>query len=263
MPVGMGKASVLGSPSSMLLGEKHQIRTLEIPAHEHDHFCIHLQTAGHANLRWWWSGKHGTDVHHSGSLILLPPGTRDRLRWEGFSERYVFSLDADYVKAIAEQNDCRGLPEFRTRWQFRDSGLHHVLSDIGNQFASGWPLGRLYADLLSLRLATALLVGQTIEPLKLAQVKGGLCNRKLQLCLAYLTENAHRDVSLSEAATVVGLSPFHFARLFRKASGTTPYNYHEPKNATCQTSVVRHGRIGRVHRWQGWLWRRFELFPCV
>ena len=226
MPVGTGKASVLGSPSSTLLGEKHQIRALEIPEHEHYHFCIHLQTAGHANLRWWCSGKHGTEVHSPGALILLPPGTRDRLSWEGSSERYVLSLDADYVKAIAEQHGCRTLPEFRTRWHFHDDGLHHLLSDIGNQFVSGWPLGRLYADLLCLRLASALLVGQTIEPFKLTPAKGGLCNRKLQLCLAHLTENVHRDVSLSEAAMVAELSPFHFARLFRKATGTTPYNYH-------------------------------------
>ncbi len=226
MPTGMGKGFVLGSPSSTLLGEKHQIRTLEIPEHEHDHFCIHLQTAGHANLHWWCGGKHGTEVHRPGALILLPPGTRDRLRWEGSSERYVLSLDADYVKAIAEQLGCRSLPQFYTRWQFRDAGLHHLLSDIGNQFAAGWPLGRLYADLLSLRLATTLLAGQTIEPCKVAPAKGGLCNRKLQLCLEHLTESSDRDVSLSEAAKVVGLSPFHFARLFRKATGTTPYNYH-------------------------------------
>ncbi len=226
MPMGMGKGFVLGSPSSTLLGEKHQIRTLEIPEHEHEHFCIHLQTAGHANLRWWCGGEHGTEVHRPGALILLPPGTRDRLRWEGSSERYVLSLDADYVRAIAEQHGCRSLPEFRTRWHFRDSGLHHLLSDIGNQFAAGWPLGRLYADLLSLRLATALLAGQAIEPVKLAPAKGRLCNRKLQLCLEHLTESSDRDVSLSEAAKVVGLSPFHFARLFRKATGTTPYNYH-------------------------------------
>jgi AraC family transcriptional regulator len=113
-----------------------------------------------------------------------------------------------------------------TRIPDKHAGLHHLLADIGSQFASGWLLARLYADLLSLRLATALLASHTIEPVKLAPAKGGLCSRKLQLSLAHLTENVHRDVSLSEAATVVGLSSFHFARLFRKATGTTPYNYH-------------------------------------
>lgn len=226
MPVGKNELSVLGSPSPRLLGEKHRVRTLEIPEHEHEHFCIHLQTAGRSHLRWWWNRKCDTEVHLPGSMILLPPGTRDRLRWDGFSERYVISLDAGYVRAVAEQNGLQGLPEFYTRWHFRDGGLHNVLADIGEQFASGWPLGSLYADLISLRLAILLLMGQTTNPVKMEPTSGGLSNGKVRLCLEYLTENVHRDVSLSELGMVVGLSQFHFARLFRNATGITPYSYH-------------------------------------
>jgi len=226
MPIGMNRGVVLDSPTPRLLGEKHQVGTLDIPEHEHDHFCLHLQTAGSATLRWWWDGNQGSEKHLPGSLILLPPGTRDRLRWEGTSERYVLSLDSKYVRDVADQNECSRQPGFQTRWCFRDPGLQYVLSDIADQFSNGWPLGRLYADLLSLQLATFLLTSQTIEPFKIKTSSGGLSRNKIRACLEYLAENVHRDVSLSEVAALANLSPFHFARLFRKETGATPYGYH-------------------------------------
>jgi AraC family transcriptional regulator len=88
------------SPSPRLLGERHRLRNVEIPEHEHEHFCLHLQTSGTRTLEWWWNGKHGVECPKPGSLILLPPGTQDRLRWEGLSERYVVSLDAAYMSTV-------------------------------------------------------------------------------------------------------------------------------------------------------------------
>ena len=80
------------SPSSRLLGEKHRVHNIEIPEHEHEHFCLHLQTFGNPMLEWWWDGRSGIEHPKPGSLILLPPGTRDRLCWKGISERYVIRL---------------------------------------------------------------------------------------------------------------------------------------------------------------------------
>ena len=225
MPLSTGATEILECPSSRMLGERHRVGLLEIPEHEHQHFCIHLQTSGLAALQWWSDGKHGVEAHRPNSMILLPPGTRDRLRWEGSSERYVLSLDADYVKSVAQEMGLRGLTEFRTHWHLYDVALQRLLSKVCQQFAGGWVLGKLCADLHSLRLAESLLVSHTFAPCTVRPFRAGLDHRRLLLSMEFLTDNLHRDVGLVEVAHAVGLSPFHFARMFRQQTGNTPFGY--------------------------------------
>jgi AraC family transcriptional regulator len=219
-------ASPLKPPASTrLITENHRVHSIEIPEHEHENFCLHLQTLGSPKLEWWWDGKNGVEQPRAGSLILLPPGTRDRLRWEEISERFIVSLDSEYVSAVADDSGCNRTVSFQTRWHFRDAALQSILAEIGREFSAGWPLGRLYADSLGLRLALALLKGQTLQRLVFRAARGGLPGRALRLSFEYMTENLHRDIRLSDIARTVGLSQFHFARMFRNATGQTAYQY--------------------------------------
>jgi AraC family transcriptional regulator len=190
--------SPMGPPvSSRLISENHRVHNMEIPEHEHENFCLHLQTLGSPKLEWWWDGKNGIEQPRPRSLILLPPGTRDRLRWEGISERLIISLDSEYVSAVAVDAGCNRTVDFQTRWHFRDAGLQFILAEIGREFSAGWPLGKLYADSLGLRLALALLKGQTLQPLVFPAARGGLPWRALRLSLEYITENLQREIRVS------------------------------------------------------------------
>ena len=199
---------------------------LEIPEHEHESFCLHFQLSGAPNLEWWCNGRHGIEKPTAGALILLPSGTRDRARWEGVSERIMVSLDANVVREVSQQIRSSSEPEFCIRWHFRDEALHHLLVEIGRESQAGWPLGSLYADLLGMSLAGLMLCRHTTEPITLPECRGGMPAKNLKLALEFITDNLHRDLRLTEIASVSGLSSFHFARLFRKATNETPHQYH-------------------------------------
>ena len=42
---------------------------------------------------------------------------------------------------------------------------------------------------------------------------------------AFIEENHERDLALAEMAGAVGISPFHFAREFKRATGLAPHQY--------------------------------------
>ena len=67
----------LGSPWNGLILEKHHHRGCEIPVHDHDGLCLHLQTGGQVEMEWFCSGKSGMHRSTPGSMMLLPAGTRD------------------------------------------------------------------------------------------------------------------------------------------------------------------------------------------
>lgn len=219
------ESAAVAAPSTKLLGEKHRLGTLEVPEHDHPHFCLHLQLSGSPELEWWWNGKNAVEYPKTGALIVLPPGTRDRLRWSGSTERFVISLDANYVQSFMSEIRPGLAANFRTHWHLRDEGLRALLAEIGREATDGWPLGTLYGDMLGLSLTTMLLKRHVNEAVPLPPIKGGMSIKTLKSCLEFITDNMHRDLPLSEIASVTGLSPFHFSRLFRNATRQTPHQY--------------------------------------
>jgi AraC family transcriptional regulator len=208
-----------------IISETHRFQDWEVPEHEHADFCLHLQKSGRPSHEWWWERKHGIENRSAGSLVLLPPGTRDRVRWMGPSDSVIFSVEAKVVHEFAAEMAPSARPTFLTRWHFRDESLRTVLAELGRESSEGWPLGTLYADLLGMSLASLMLRRHTSTPVSLLPVRGGMSFSALKSCMEFMTENLHRDISLNQVASVAGLSTFHFARLFRNMTGQTPHRY--------------------------------------
>lgn len=230
-------------PSSKLLVEKHFIGNFELPEHEHIDFCLHLQIAGKARFEWWCDAQHGTETHVPGTIMLLPPGTRDRARWEGACDRFVVSLDRNFLKQFAENWGIRASESFQTRWNLRDFHLEFLLREIGEQSLSDWNLGGLYADSLSMALATALVSRHMVDPVQLPTVRHGLSLRALKTTFEYMTENMHHDLRLSDIAVNSGLSVFHFTRLFRGATGQSPHQFLVEQRIRRAKHLLRHSRF--------------------
>jgi AraC family transcriptional regulator len=62
------------------------------------------------------------------------------------------------------------------------------------------------------------------EPL-ISGVAGGLPGSRLRRVIGYIDSNLHRELSLSELSAVVRMSPYHFARLFKRSTGMAPHQF--------------------------------------
>ncbi|NJS15772.1 MAG: helix-turn-helix transcriptional regulator [Sphingopyxis sp.] len=63
------------------------------------------------------------------------------------------------------------------------------------------------------------------KTLLLERFRGGLAPWQLRRTTDFLIENAHLNVGISQLASLVGLSPFHFARAFKQSTGVPPHRY--------------------------------------
>jgi len=54
---------------------------------------------------------------------------------------------------------------------------------------------------------------------------GGLSPQRLKQVTAFVEQNYGNEVRLAELASVAGMSSVHFAREFKKTTGTTPHQY--------------------------------------
>src|SRR6185295_1915926 len=85
--------------------------------------------------------------------------------------------------------------------------------------------GRLYAESLANVLAVHLLRHYTVGGSDPQRFTGGLSAQKLKQVIAFVEENYSNDVRLAELANAAGMSSFHFAREFKRTTGTTPHQY--------------------------------------
>lgn len=87
------------------------------------------------------------------------------------------------------------------------------------------PVGRLYAESLTTTLAFHLFRHYNVGEQQAIASVGGLTGRRLRLATDYINAHLADDLTLVDIATVVDLSPFHFARAFKRTTGLTPQRY--------------------------------------
>lgn len=212
-------------PWKGVLLERHMVQPSEIPEHEHPELCLHLQISGNDDFEWWSGGKNAVEHTEPGSLILIPSGTRDRLRWQGASERLIVSVNPFDMASLAEGFEDPRVPEFRANWSLHDPGLRQLVTEMGREAKEKWPLGSLYSDLLALGLKKRLLQSHATDQPKLPTVKAGLSLPKLKRAMEYINAHLAGDIRLETVASHVDLSSSHFAHEFRNSTGQTPYQY--------------------------------------
>jgi AraC family transcriptional regulator len=184
-----------------------------------------IRPRGDAQMEWWSEGKYEKESYGSGSLILLAPGTRDRVRWNRSSQRVVVSIDESYLHRAAQELEGKNHPGFANHWIFEDRQLQLLLSEMQREMETGCQMGALYGDHLGMSLSIALIQKYSRNVWITRTAKGRISKVRLQRVLEYIAANSHLDINLDDLAGVANMSRFHFARLFRQGMGVTPHRY--------------------------------------
>ena len=159
------------------------------------------------------------------STPIIPAGQRCSAEWRGEIEEITISVEPVLLARAAADSQMTGRVELIEACTASDPLIRHIGMALSAEAESHHPAGRLYADSLANTLATHLLRHYTIAGGRARAESGGLSGRALNRATDYMEDNLERDLSLAEIAEAVALSPFHFARSFKQATGLTPHQY--------------------------------------
>lgn len=194
----------------------------------------------------------GRALHH-GQFILN--GGRSRpgeVRWKSLSnvptQTLHLRLSRDLVFGTVGEVDSRpgrrlALPY---RAGFHDPLLAQVSLALRQELAMPTPTGKAFARSAAQLLAVHLTRAYTGSDLSRADavcLPGELTARQIEQVETYIQRHLGEDVSVEALARVVGFSPYHFARLFRRTTGFSPHQW------------VVHQRVARAQ----WLLKQTEL----
>ena len=155
-------------------------------------------------------------------VALVAGEIRLRIACERPTDMVVMSLSDDFVQARCRES-ARHAPDLRDRYSSADPFLRRV----GNTLRSGFRVRRppTAAYLESLAGAIADHLGHAYERRALPAPGDGLAPHRLQRVCAVMAERMGEQLHVDQLARAICMSPFHFARMFKKSTGEAPHEY--------------------------------------
>mgnify|MGYP001795631185 CR=1 FL=1 len=146
---------------------------------------------------------------------------------EGDVQIVQLRLQDRFMGQVAEEalgQDC-DLIQLVPAFQTRDPQIEAIATMLLTELKSESFGSRLTIESLANVLAVHLLRHHTTTRPELSIYEGGLPQRQLLQVLDYIDAHLSREITLADLAQLVGMSQFHFGRLFKQSLGLSPYQY--------------------------------------
>jgi AraC family transcriptional regulator len=222
------------------------ITVLPIPAHgefwddHHGTTRILVAQQGHGR-RWYRQGRVTKAMHSAPRMIeMYEQGlTFDHERWEGELGRCVLIEFSDADVQAMTHGRVQSL-QLQTRHEVFDDRVSRLALEFAEEALCGMPNGELYVQGLCVALLGVLAKRYAVGSDTLGQSCGRTLGAAQQRRLSDLIQQQlGAKLSLDRLAQEVGLSPQHFARLFKATYGTTPHQYVQALRIDAAVEVLR------------------------
>ena len=197
---------------------------LNLPALTHHRLFLFSRPPEELDLRYEGVKRHRPPA--AGSVSLLPAGCPARVRSSGCKDELHIFLEPGLVGRVAAE--AFGLDPARLTVPPLDGldlpQLRVPMLAVGAELTAGAG-GPLAAESLANVLAVHL-IRHVSAPRQPARRRDGTLPRaRLRAVVEYVEEHLDGSPTLEQLAAVARLSPYHFARQFKAATGLPPHQY--------------------------------------
>jgi AraC family transcriptional regulator len=206
--------------------ELHRFRDLDTLVQASDH-VVALHLGGSVTVQREYGGQMRSRAMTPGDITITPVGPPVRWRQAGQSLVLLVRLSPAYIRTVAGDECAMDPDRFEIQPVF--SARDTQIEDLGHRLLTGLELegadSHLHVDTLTCELTIKLLRDYTTMPASPAWTKAKLSPHKLRRAVQFIDDNLRNELTLSEIAEAVALSPGHFAHAFRNATGVAPHRY--------------------------------------
>ncbi|MEO0348719.1 MAG: AraC family transcriptional regulator [Cyanobacteria bacterium P01_A01_bin.15] len=171
-------------------------------------------------------GKTHTGLFRRGDFTLTPTDVPFFARWQDTENCLQIRLCDRFVSSVAQQTLAGGdRLTLHPTFQSQNGQIAAIATMLFAELQQDPPSGALYLDSLANVLAVQLLRHYGTAQASLPSYQGGLPPHQLSRVLDYVDACLVQDIKMADLAQLLGMSPFHFARLFKQSMGISPHQY--------------------------------------
>lgn len=158
-------------------------------------------------------------------MCLVPSGQPVSIDWSDYAECLTLAVEPELIARAAAESAYAGRLELKEVYDRNDPLIWQIGLALLAESEAQEPAGRLYAESLANTLAFHLFRHYNAGETNAVASVGGLTGRRLRLATDFINAHLSEEVTLADIASIVDLSPFHFARAFKRTTGLTPQQY--------------------------------------
>ncbi|WP_028671053.1 helix-turn-helix domain-containing protein [Saccharospirillum impatiens] len=191
---------------------------------DHHTLSVYLQGAGHSVRR---QGSHTIGSQTSNSVCLMPASLVTNWDVTGPISLLHFYFSDTHLRQLIEQvwdKDGRSVQLDEIDFA-QDALLTQLFCTTLSQ--SNWqdPLDQLALDSATQTALIHTLRHYSQRQLPTLRPTGGLPGWQLKRVVEFIEQHVSQPLTLTDMADVTGLSDYHFARMFKQATGYPPHRY--------------------------------------
>lgn len=217
----------LGWHDIRVLHVRNEYGDIDVPPLENH--CVIVQLEPSVYVRAKINGQDFENFLSPGDIAIIPAGVASHWRWRDSRphETLHIYLEPNFVHKVAESCDLNhDQMAIEPQIAVRDEQLSHMAMSLLYELKAENVVGRLYADSVASVLAIQLV--RRYSCLKdVAIRKGGMAPNKLRRALEFISDKLEQQqgIPLEVVAREVGMSRYHFSRVFKESMGLSPINY--------------------------------------
>ncbi len=208
--------------------------------------------SGQATVRRKGDGQQQEGLARPGTSWLVPAGTHETLlELDGTTE----CLHIYFPGALLEHSALSDYDQDPASLQLGYIGgfLDPTIDQFGALLhgvlrREPQPVDRMFADGLRTALAAHLVGNYSVNRLRLPTRAPSMDATRLRRVLDFIEARLADDISLDDLAAEACLSPFHFSRVFREATGLSPHRYVVECRirAACKSLACMHSSLVEI-----------------
>ncbi|MBR8839560.1 MAG: helix-turn-helix transcriptional regulator [Stigonema ocellatum SAG 48.90 = DSM 106950] len=171
------------------------------------------------------NGKIQRESIAYGDVAVIPANSYHKLRWESEGEFLVLSLEKTLFTRVAYDSVDLHRIEIIPHFAAPAPLIQQIGLALKSELEYDGTGSGLYIESLTTTLCIYLLKHYSVSFGTTPLNSHGLSEMKLRQAIEYINDNLEKDLTLAEVAAVVGMSMYHFSRLFKQSTRFSPHQY--------------------------------------
>jgi AraC family transcriptional regulator len=183
-------------------------------------------------------GERRDESFSFGHVITNPANVTHSACWDQVATYTVITIENDFFDHTAYECRYPDRIDFLPQFPRSDPFTYGISQLLGSEIQCQRSANLEYIDQLATDLVIHLLQNYC-SIRNLPENNHVLSTSQLQSLLEYIEDNLSRKIRLEELANFVGMSRYHFSRLFKKTTSNTPAQYITQRRLERATHLLK------------------------
>lgn len=169
-----------------------------------------------------------TGLYTKGDISIAPAELPWSYKVYGYDHYLQLRISSQFLQQVAIETIDIDLDrlELVTEFCVRNDKIEQLAMMLRAELHQGKNgVGQLYIESLANALIVNLLRDYSGTKPSIKIYEGGLSDRALLKVIEYINEHLNRSIKTKDLAEYLGISQFHFSRLFKQSTGISPHQY--------------------------------------